>query len=275
MAAWPEVTSGPPAVAARATTPFRRDVLDRLREAGPAAVPRHPGHGVGAVAVDGLDQQPQRHPDAGDPDAARRGRHRRPARTAAALGPGRARLPRGRRGRAGGGGPPRSRRAPAAGAGHRPGEDDGRYPDGAGDVGDAGEPADVEGVPGEWRVDPAAIGRPFTGRTALLSPFDRLVHDRRRAQELFEFEYHLEMYKPKAKRRWGYFALPVLHHDRLVGKLDATADRKAGAPRRARAPRGRPVHRGDARRRPRGDRAARRMAGSGGRGGRSGAGSSR
>ena len=36
------------------------------------------------------------------------------------------------------------------------------------------------------------------------------------------------MYKPAAKRRWGYFALPILHHDRLVGKLDATADRKAG-----------------------------------------------
>ena len=95
-------------------------------------------------------------------------------------------------------------------------------------VGEAGEPAEVEGVPGTWRVDPKAIGKPFTGRTALLSPFDRLVHDRRRALELFGFEYTLEMYKPKAERRWGYFALPILHHDRLVGKLDATADRKAG-----------------------------------------------
>ena len=96
------------------------------------------------------------------------------------------------------------------------------------DVGDAGEPAVVEGVPGVWRVDPAALDQPFTGRTALLSPFDRLTYDRVRAQQLFDFEYVLEMYKPAAKRRWGYFALPILHGDRLVGKLDAAADRKAG-----------------------------------------------
>lgn len=95
-------------------------------------------------------------------------------------------------------------------------------------VGEAGEPAEVEGTPGVWRVDPSAIGQPFEGRTALLSPFDRLIHDRGRAVELFDFEYTLEMYKPKDKRRWGYFALPVLHGDQLVGKLDALAERKAG-----------------------------------------------
>ncbi|HEY0952929.1 DNA glycosylase AlkZ-like family protein, partial [Nocardioides sp.] len=97
------------------------------------------------------------------------------------------------------------------------------------DVGDAGEPAVVEGVKGEWRVDPAYLdAAPFAGRAALLSPFDRLVADRKRLAELFEYEYLLEMYKPAAKRRWGYYALPVLYADRLVGKLDATADRAAG-----------------------------------------------
>jgi uncharacterized protein len=96
-------------------------------------------------------------------------------------------------------------------------------------VGQAGVPVTAEGVEGEWRADPCALDQPFVGRTALLSPFDRLIHDRVRTQSLFEFEYILEMYKPAAQRRWGYFALPVLHHDRLVGKLDAKADRKAGS----------------------------------------------
>jgi uncharacterized protein len=95
-------------------------------------------------------------------------------------------------------------------------------------VGEVGEPAVVEGVKGEWRVDPRYLSGGFKGRTALLSPFDRLIHDRVRTEELFGFEYALEMYKPAAKRRWGYFALPILYGDRLVGKLDAIADRKTG-----------------------------------------------
>jgi uncharacterized protein len=96
------------------------------------------------------------------------------------------------------------------------------------DVGEAGEPAVVEGVKGTWRVDPSQLGQPSSGRAALLSPFDRLIHDRKRTVEVFGFDYQLEMYKPAAKRRWGYFALPILYGDRLVGKLDATADRNAG-----------------------------------------------
>ena len=96
------------------------------------------------------------------------------------------------------------------------------------DVGDAGEPAVVEGVKGAWRVDPAQLGQPFAGRAALLSPFDRLLADRKRMGELFEFDYILEMYKPAHARQWGYYALPILYADRLVGKLDATADRSEG-----------------------------------------------
>jgi uncharacterized protein YcaQ len=95
-------------------------------------------------------------------------------------------------------------------------------------VGEAGEPAVVEGTKGDWRVDPSQLGLPFEGRTTLLSPFDPVVRDRVRMEDLFEFSYVLEMYKPAARRRWGYFALPILHGDLLVGKLDATADRKAG-----------------------------------------------
>jgi uncharacterized protein len=95
------------------------------------------------------------------------------------------------------------------------------------DVGEVGEAAVIDGVPGQWRVDPAYLGQPFTPRAAVLSPLDRLVYDRKRMVELFGFDYQLEMYKPAAQRRWGYFALPILYGDRLIGKLDATADRKA------------------------------------------------
>jgi uncharacterized protein len=96
------------------------------------------------------------------------------------------------------------------------------------DVGNAGESAVIEGVRGKWQVDPAQLGQTFRGRAALLSPLDRLVVDRKRLAEIFEFDYQLEMYKPAAKRRWGYYALPILYGDRLVGKLDAAADQHAG-----------------------------------------------
>ena len=92
-------------------------------------------------------------------------------------------------------------------------------------VGPAGEKAVVEGLPGTWRVDPDQLDQSFTGRTALLSPIDRLVFDRKRMAELFAFDYQLEMFKPAATRRWGYWAMPVLHGDQLIGKVDAMADR--------------------------------------------------
>ncbi len=91
-----------------------------------------------------------------------------------------------------------------------------------------GEPATIEGVSGEWRVDPTRLGQEFEGRTAVISPFDRLMTDRQRVAKLFEFDYTLEMYQPARTRVWGKFALPILHGDRLIGKVDARSDRDSG-----------------------------------------------
>ncbi len=96
------------------------------------------------------------------------------------------------------------------------------------DVGDLGVPASIEGLRGKWRVEPELLDRPFVGRTALLSPFDRLVYDRGVTKALFSFHYKLEIYVPIDKRRWGYYVLPALHGERLVGRVDAKRDQKAG-----------------------------------------------
>ncbi len=77
-------------------------------------------------------------------------------------------------------------------------------------------------------VEMAAAGALQPRRTTLLSPFDPVVWDRNRAQELFDFSYRIEVYTPAAKRRYGYFTLPILHDGRLVGRLDPKAHRKQG-----------------------------------------------
>lgn len=85
----------------------------------------------------------------------------------------------------------------------------------------------VELRKGEWIAHPDADDRPVR-RTTLLSPFDRLIHDRARIEALYGFHYRIEIYVPKADRKYGYFVLPVLHRDRLVGRIDPEVDRRRG-----------------------------------------------
>lgn len=95
-------------------------------------------------------------------------------------------------------------------------------------VGEAGEPAVIEGSTRTYRVDPeaiAALENDEGGRVAILNPYDGMLFDRPRLKELFEFEYVLEQFKPKAQRTYGYFAHPILLGDRFVGLLDAEVDR--------------------------------------------------
>ena len=77
-------------------------------------------------------------------------------------------------------------------------------------------------------LDAAAHGQVPVSRTTLLSPFDPLVRDRARAQELFNFTYQIECYTPAPKRIYGYFTLPILYNNALIGRLDPKAYRKEG-----------------------------------------------
>jgi uncharacterized protein YcaQ len=92
---------------------------------------------------------------------------------------------------------------------------------------DWGEPAYVH--PDNAELAEAAVsGGLRPSLTTLLSPFDPVVWDRARTSELFGFEYRIEVYTPAARRRYGYYSLPILHRGALVGRLDAKAHRKQG-----------------------------------------------
>jgi uncharacterized protein YcaQ len=66
----------------------------------------------------------------------------------------------------------------------------------------------------------------WEGRTTLLSPFDNLICDRDRTEQLFDFRFRLEIYTPKVQRRYGFFVMPILRDDRLIGRVDPSFDRK-------------------------------------------------
>ena len=80
---------------------------------------------------------------------------------------------------------------------------------------------------GKWLAHPDAFDGAVPDRVTLLSPFDRLIHDRGRTEALFGFRYRLEMYVPRTKREYGYYVLPILVGDRLVGRVEPRLDRKA------------------------------------------------
>ena len=94
------------------------------------------------------------------------------------------------------------------------------HPGGSGGVPGVADAQDVAGAIANGQLHPSL--------TTLLSPFDPMVWDRSRARQLFGFDYSIECYLPAAKRRYGYFCLPLLWRGQLVGRADAKAHRQAG-----------------------------------------------
>ena len=88
-------------------------------------------------------------------------------------------------------------------------------------------PVEVDGLKGRWVTHRDLLDASFRGRTTLLSPFDDLISDRERTERLFDFRFRLEIYVPKAKREYGYFVLPILRGERLIGRIDPLFDRRA------------------------------------------------
>jgi uncharacterized protein len=78
------------------------------------------------------------------------------------------------------------------------------------------------------QVEAAAKGKIPHSKTTFLSPFDPLVWDRQRALDLFHFDYKIEVYTPAPKRKYGYFTLPILYNNALIGRVDPKAHRKEG-----------------------------------------------
>ncbi|MBC8171797.1 MAG: YcaQ family DNA glycosylase [Anaerolineae bacterium] len=78
------------------------------------------------------------------------------------------------------------------------------------------------------RVEAAAGGKIPHSKTTLLSPFDPLVWSRGRTLDVFDFDFPIEYYFPESKRKYGYYSLPILHNNALIGRLDPKAHRKEG-----------------------------------------------